>query len=153
MIRLTKQSDYGVVLMTRLACEPERFFNASELAAQTHIPPSIVMKVLKLLTGAGLLVSHRGVKGGYGLAYPPAQISIAQIIRALEGPIALTECVERPGSCGLEPSCPLRNPWQHINQAVHQLLADISLAQILHPRPQIAPVSNPVAYPIYPMHT
>ena len=94
MIRITKQTDYGIVLLTYLAGHTERLFNAPELAAETHLPLPMVSKILKVLTREGMLASHRGVKGGYSLARLPEEISMAEIIAALEGPIALTECVE-----------------------------------------------------------
>ena len=94
MIRITKQTDYGIVLLTQLAATPERPYNAPELAAETRLPLPMVSKILKLLARDGLLISHRGVKGGYSLRAAPAEISVAEIIAALEGPIALTECID-----------------------------------------------------------
>ena len=94
MIRMTKQTDYGFVLLTRLAAEPERVVNAPDLAAETRLPLPMVSKILKLLARRGLLRSHRGVKGGYALARRPAEIHAAEILRALEGPVALTVCID-----------------------------------------------------------
>ena len=85
MIRMTKQTDYGFVLLTRLAVEPGRAMNAPELAGETKLPLPMVSKILKLLVRQGLLASHRGVKGGYALARPAAEIHAAEILRALEG--------------------------------------------------------------------
>ena len=93
MIRITKQTDYGIVLLTHLAANPERQYTAPELAAEARLPLPMVSKILKLLARDGLLASHRGVKGGYSLARPAEEISMAEIIAALEGPIAITECV------------------------------------------------------------
>src|SRR5687767_3559958 len=143
MIRLTKQTDYGIVLLTRMALHPERQTNAPELAAEAGLPLPTVSKILKLLTHQELLVSHRGVKGGYGLARPPAEISVAEIIAAIEGPIAITECIEHSpsaGECAQEPVCPNRSNWQVINAAVRQALYGITLAdmaQPLQPRPLV----------------
>ena len=97
MIRITKQTDYGIVLLTHLAAHPDRHFNAPELAAEARLPLPMVSKILKLLAREGLLASHRGVKGGYSLARPAEEISMAEIIAALEGPIAITECVSVEG--------------------------------------------------------
>src|SRR5436309_2720965 len=105
MIRITKQTDYGIVLLTHLAGAPERRVNAPELAAETHLPLPMVSKILKLLVRERVLLSHRGVKGGYGLARAPEEISMAEVISALEGPIAITECIDENSGCTHEPFC------------------------------------------------
>lgn len=136
MLRMTKQADYGIVLMTFCASRPDQRFAAPELAAETRLPAPTVSKILKLLAREGLLDSHRGVKGGYSLARNPEQITVAAMISALDGPIAFTECIEdTPGSCSQESVCHLRGNWQHINQAVRQALENISLAELTHPLP------------------
>lgn len=132
MIRITKQADYGIVLMTYLSRNPDKLYTAPELAIQTQLPLPIASKVLKLLARAELLKAHRGVKGGYTLARSPKTISVAEVLQAVEGPIALTECVEGSLSeCSMESFCPLQDPWQLINQAVHQALSNITLAQMV----------------------
>jgi FeS assembly SUF system regulator len=134
MIRLTKQTDYGIVLLTHLAGDPARHSNAPELAAETGLPQPMVSKILKLLAREGLLSSHRGVKGGYSLARPPQSISVVEIIAALEGPIAMTECIAHaPGSCSQEPVCPNRANWQILNDVVRAALAQVSLADMTRP--------------------
>jgi FeS assembly SUF system regulator len=131
MIRMTKQTDYGFVLLTRLAAEPGAAMNAPELAAETKLPLPMVSKILKLLVRQGLLASHRGVKGGYALARPAAEIHAAEILRALEGSVALTVCIEgSPGECDREPFCTVRGPWQRINKAVFEALAGVTLAEL-----------------------
>lgn len=135
MIRITKQTDYGIVLLTHLAAFPERQYNAPELAAEAHLPLPMVSKILKLLAREGLLTSHRGVKGGYGLARQAEEISMAEIIAALEGPIAITECISVEGDCSHEPLCPVRSNWQRINQAVRAALMGISLSEMARSRP------------------
>jgi len=138
MIRITKQTDYGIVLLTYLAGHTERLFNAPELAAETHLPLPMVSKILKVLTREGMLASHRGVKGGYSLARLPEEISMAEIIAALEGPIALTECVEVGGSdCSHQALCRVRGNWQRINEAVRGALEGISLAEMAQPEHQL----------------
>src|SRR5262249_30183936 len=85
---------------------------------------------------AGVLVSHRGTNGGYSLARDAAEISVAQVISALEGPIAVTECgTEVPGQCGLESLCPLRSSWQNINRAIRGALEGLSLSDMIRPTP------------------
>jgi FeS assembly SUF system regulator len=135
MIRITKQTDYGVVLLTQMANQPERVYNAPDLAAEAHLPLPMVSKILKLLTRDGVLVSHRGVKGGYSLARQPEAISMAEIIAALEGPIAITECIEEVGDCVHERLCPVRSNWHRINEAVLTALQGITLAEMVHPLP------------------
>ena len=106
MIRLSRLADYGIVVMTHMARHPDRQHAAPEIAAQTQLPLPTASKILKGLVRAGLLISHRGVKGGYGLARSATAISVADVIVALEGPIALTACVEHgPGDCDIEALC------------------------------------------------
>ena len=131
---MTKQADYGIVLMTRMAGEPERFANASELAGDVQLPLPTVSKILKLLARAELLESHRGVKGGYCLAREAEGISVAEVISALDGPIAITECIDdSPGECTRESFCEVRANWQQINHAIRHALDNISLAEMTHP--------------------
>jgi len=134
MLRMTKQADYGIVLMTHMAGDSARRFAASELASETHLPMPTVSKILKLLSREGLLASHRGVKGGYSLSRSPDEISVASMISALDGPIAFTECIDEfPGVCTQESTCRLRSNWQRINDAVRRALEEISLAELTEP--------------------
>ncbi len=131
---MTKQADYGIVMMTRMARYPERQVNASELAAEVQLPLPTVSKILKLLGRAGLLESHRGVKGGYCLALEAERITVAEIITALDGPIAITECIDdTPGECSQESFCGVRANWQRINHAIRHALENITLAEMTHP--------------------
>jgi FeS assembly SUF system regulator len=131
VIRLSRLADYGIVMMTHMARHPDRQHTAPEIAAQSHVPVPTASKVLKGLVRAGLLVSHRGVKGGYGLARSAAAISVADVIVALEGPIALTACIEHgPGECEIEAMCPARGNWQRINDAIRHALEGVSLQEM-----------------------
>lgn len=145
MLRVTKLADYGIVIMTLLASQGGASSNARDLAASARLPQPVVSKILKMLARNGLLESHRGIKGGYGLARRPEEITVAQIIRALEGPIAVTECTDRiHGDCGLETGCPVRTNWHLINQAIYQSLEKISLAQMTQPlRQQLVNLADP----------
>ncbi|HVS15235.1 MAG TPA: SUF system Fe-S cluster assembly regulator [Thermoanaerobaculia bacterium] len=134
MIRLTKQTDYGIVLLSQIAVAADRLLTAPDLAHETHLPLPMVSKILKALTRAGLLVSQRGAKGGYALAQPARDVSVAAIIAALEGPIAITECVEeREDGCTYEGTCRVRGNWQRINHAVRDALEGISLEEMAEP--------------------
>ena len=131
MIRLSKLADYGIVIVTQLARQPGRIHTAPEIAAATHIPQPMVSKILKALARGGVLASTRGAKGGYGLARPADAISVADVITALEGPIALTSCIEdAPGCCDIEALCPARANWQRINDAIRRALEGISVAEM-----------------------
>jgi len=133
MIRITKLTDYGIVLLTHLAVQADRQLNAPELAAETQLSLPMVSKILKILVREGLLASHRGVKGGYSLGRLPEEITMAEIISALEGPIAITECIEVSSDCSHEQLCPVRSNWQRINEAVRGALEGITLAEMTSP--------------------
>ncbi len=131
MLRMTKQADYGFVLLSRLAADPDRVVNAPDLAAETRLPVPTVSKILKLLAKGGVLRSSRGVHGGYSLAKGPHEISAAELLTALEGPVALTVCIEgSPGECDHETYCQVRGHWQSINQALEEALGRITLAEL-----------------------
>jgi len=131
MIRLTKIADYGVVLMSHIAAEPGHLHTATALSREAHVAVPTVSKVLKILQRSGLLVSHRGATGGYALAREPGDISVAEVISAMEGPIAVTECVEdSPGECSVEDVCRIRGSWQRINDAVRAALEGINLEEM-----------------------
>lgn len=141
MIRITKTTDYGIVLLTHMAESPEQRYNAPELAQDTQLPLPMVSKILKLLARENLLDSHRGVHGGYALARGPRDITVSEIIAALEGPIAITECIDDgPGECSQEAVCPLRSNWQLINTAIRSALDGLRLSDMARPLP---PGSNP----------
>lgn len=134
MLRITKQTDYGIVLLTWMAGDPARLVNAPELAEETSLPQPMVAKILKLLARAEILESHRGVNGGYCLARPPEELSVAEVIGALEGRIAVTECTDdTPGLCSKEQICPVRSNWNRINLAIQDALDRISLAEMTGP--------------------
>jgi FeS assembly SUF system regulator len=137
MIRMSKLADYGLVLMTQFLRYEQggQSLSARQLAKQTGLPLPMVSKVLKALTREGLLVSHRGASGGYSLSKDPEQISVGQVLSAVEGPIAMTECLEQSGGCRQEPVCPVRTNWERINVALRDVLDAISLADMVEPLP------------------
>jgi FeS assembly SUF system regulator len=135
MLRISKLTDYGIVLLATFAGRAAgATCNARELAEATQLPFPMVGKVLKTLAQAELLVSHRGAKGGYALARPPETITVAEIIEALEGPIALVECSAGPGQCGQESSCHVRDPWQVIHSTIRSTLTHVTLDGLVRPR-------------------
>ena len=134
MIRLTKLTDYSVVLMSHLAADFDTLMTAPQLALETQISVPTASKILKVLSREGLLVSHRGANGGYALARPPKEISVADVIAAMEGPIAMTECADIGASeCTQESICRVRGNWQKINDAVRGALESISLEEMAQP--------------------
>jgi len=133
MLKLGKLADYGTMIVTVLAAEPERLYSAQELAALTHVSPPTVSKLLKQLTKGGLVESLRGSHGGYKLSRMPADITVADIIAAIDGPIGLTECSVHKGDCAVESTCGVRSNWRLISTAVHQALKSVSLADMAKP--------------------
>ena len=133
MIRMTKQADYGILFLTCMAGEPLReVFTARDLAEEYHLGIPTVSKVLKQLTRGSVLVGHRGIHGGYSLARDAEHISVADIIAALDGPIAITECAGAdPSDCRTEPWCPISGHWQRINKAIVGALEGITLAEMV----------------------
>ena len=133
MLRMSKLTDYGTVILTYLAGDPERVHSAKEVAEQTHLAAPTVSKLLKSLSHAGLVRATRGAGGGYLLTRPPGDISAAEIIDALEGPVAITECSATHSQCELEHLCCARGAWQKINHAIRVALDGVSLAQLQAP--------------------
>jgi FeS assembly SUF system regulator len=133
MIRITKLTDYGIVLLSHMAGEGKPH-NARDLAAAAELPEPTVGKLLKALTRGGILVSHRGAKGGYTLSRPSNEITVGQVIAALDGPIAITDCSGGEAArCAHELRCPVRSNWQRINLAIRDSLEGITLADMARP--------------------
>lgn len=131
MIRLNRETDYGFGILTLMAKAPKERFNAACLAEKRGLPQPVVSKILKQLTRSGVLVSYRGAKGGYGLARAPEQLTVAALIMALEGPIALTDCIEEGrGACQYGAQCTVSGVWNHINDVVSKALSEITLAEM-----------------------
>jgi FeS assembly SUF system regulator len=130
MLRISKLTDYGTVILACLASHPERMFTATEVAERTKVGLPTVSKLLKKLQRSGLVASTRGSHGGYQLSRPAAEITAARILDALEGPIALTECSGEHSTCGIAASCRVGHTWQRVNAAIRRALNDITLAQL-----------------------
>ena len=134
MIRLSRMADYGVVVMTYMAMRAHRTQTTHQVAQATGLPEATVGKLLKVFAREGLLESHRGVHGGYELTRAAEDVSVADIVTAVEGPIALTLCVDdHPGSCDVESLCPMRGGWNRINSALREALEGVSLAAMAFP--------------------
>ncbi len=147
MLRMAKLTDYGIVLLTQFAVRQDAApLTARELAAQARLPLPTVGKLLKQLHHGGLLVSQRGTKGGYFLARPAAEVTVAQIIEVLEGPMALTEC-QAPGVCDQERFCTVKPNWLVINRTVRNALSNVTLAEMARPMRPVVPLTLPSAAP------
>ena len=130
MLRLSKLTDYAVVVLVRLS-DMEGVQTSPGLAAATGIPEPTVAKVLKTLAASDLVSSQRGARGGYRLNRDLSAIPIADVIASIDGPIALTACVEGSGSgCESQGLCPMRGRWDPVNEAIYQALSSISLADM-----------------------
>ena len=136
MLRVTKLTDYATVVLTVLAARPDAVLSAPELADHAGLEAPTVAKVLKPLAAAGLVAGFRGANGGYRLARPAADITLVEIVEAMEGPLAMTECSVHDGQCGIEASCGVRANWRRINDVVADALRGVSLAQMLGPAPR-----------------
>lgn len=132
MLRISKLTDYGTVVLGHLAQQEARRASASEIAAATGVGLATVSKLLKALGKAGLVTATRGAQGGYCLARTAEQITAADVIDALEGPVSITECSSNDSHCGLEHVCNVGSAWQRINVAIRRALDDISLADLSH---------------------
>ena len=130
MLRISKLTDYGTVVLACLATLPERRQTASEVSERTRLALPTVSKLLKSFHRAGLVTSVRGSHGGYQLARPASSISAASIIDAIEGPVAITECSGDHSACDFESVCSTGGSWQRINAAIRSSLDGISLAQL-----------------------
>ena len=133
MLRLSRMTDYGAVVLSRLAEEGQgAVLAAPVLARELGIPEPTVGKLLKALAGAGLVASHRGTHGGYALSRAPEAITVGEIIAALEGPVALVLCLDgAAGTCGVEAQCPIRGRWDSVNQSLQGVLESVSLADMV----------------------
>lgn len=130
MLRVTKLTDYATVLLSEMARVPEAVYTASQLSERASVSVATTSKLLKGLVKAGICDSYRGAEGGYQLAREPKAISIAEIIEAVEGPMALTECGLQEGLCHNESHCQIRPHWQKINAVVRGALSNISLREL-----------------------
>lgn len=143
MIRLAKLTDYGLVLMTIMARDQKRpMHTARDLAVDSRLPLPTVSKVLKKLLQSGLLVSHRGTRGGYSLAKQARDIALAEVIAAIEGPFAFTECSsDVSGGCDLERNCPIKSNQRVISQVLRGALEKVALSDLVQPL-QLTAIKN-----------
>ena len=142
MLALTKKVGYGLIAMTHLARAPEgELYSARKIAEMFGVPTSLLMNILKELATEGLVRSVRGAKGGYCLARDPSEISLADVITALEGPIKLAECVtgelsaDSHNLCSIMASCPVADPVHRVHRKIYDYMNQLTLAEIAEPSP------------------
>lgn len=133
MIRIGKLTDYAMLILSQMAKEPDSILSATALADALHLTSPTVSKILKILTDAKIVGSVRGAEGGYHLAKPASSITVADIIAAMEGELAMTECCESANLCAIDSMCTLRENWRKINTMVHSLLARFTILDMLEP--------------------
>ena len=141
MLRISKMTDYAIMVMVELSASRGEVLSAHALADSSHLELPTVSKVLKLLVKAGLAESYRGANGGYCMERKALDISVAEIIAAIEGPIAMTECSVEDGLCAQEAICSLRGNWQRISIAIAKAMAGVSLAEMAQP---VNPAKSPL---------
>ncbi len=135
MLRITKQTDYGIMLLARMAELPAgRVLSTREAARWSGLSRPMVSKILKSLARGQMVASHRGVAGGYTLARRPQETSIAGVIRALEGPISMVECGVHSGTCDQESICPVKVNWTRINREIERTLESIPISEMVGSR-------------------
>jgi FeS assembly SUF system regulator len=147
VLRISKLTDYGTVVLAHLAGDPGAVCSAADVAAATGIAVPTVSKLLKSLARADLVTSTRGANGGYKLARGPREISAADVIDALEGPVSITECSASDSQCDYESVCNVGNSWQRINVAIRRALEEVSLIDLLRansPVPSLSFAGMPV---------
>jgi len=141
MIRISKMADYGVLLLGHFAQHDEVLTSSAELAETYHMPRSVVSNLLKGFSRAGLLESRRGLRGGYRLARPASEITLLDMLNAIDGPVHLIECAAGEGTppCCYEDVCPSRSPMQSVHRRLIRLFESISLAELMHAAQPVRP--------------
>jgi Rrf2 family protein len=130
MLRFTKRADYGLMAIHYIACQTdEGAVSAKRIAEEFRIPPELLAKILQRLAKRKLIVSHNGPKGGYLLARPQSEITVGQVVRALEGPVRVVSCMTHD-ECPQYTRCNLRGPVQKIQSSISQVLDTMTLDEL-----------------------
>jgi len=138
VLTLSRKAGYALIALSHLGRQPQRFCSAREIADCYQIPLALLMNLLKTLTQHGLVKSVRGAKGGYQLARPPEQITLADIVEVLEGPLRFADCVEQAdrqgcggGPCKVQNNCPVKSAIFRLNERIRSVLADVTVADVV----------------------
>jgi Rrf2 family protein len=155
MLRLTKKADYSLIALKHLASKyleskPGKLGAASakEIADHYGVPLPLLSKILQRLTREGLLVSEHGINGGYRLARDPGRISALEAIRAIDGPIILTDCFTEHKSCDHTERCPVRKPLRRIHEGILRLLQETTILDMLNDSEPVAPAAKVLLIPL-----
>ena len=133
MLRITKMTDYAVLILANLALHDNKLLTAKEIANQTHISLPTTQKILKKLNRKNLVISKQGASGGYSLDPETKKLSVATLLEKLDGDLSITQCSSTDDQCEVEDFCNIGNAWQMINQRVQWALNDITLGDLIHP--------------------
>ncbi|QLH42672.1 MAG: SUF system Fe-S cluster assembly regulator [Coxiellaceae bacterium] len=133
MLRISKLADYAMVIMNYMARQPTQLLSAAGIARQVPVAAPTVSKILKLLSEAGLVASARGAGGGYRLAKSPEEITLADMVTAIDGLPAITECSQSANLCAHDSICSIRGNWLLINQVISEVLESLTLADMAKP--------------------
>lgn len=136
MLRLGKLTDYAMLILSWMAKEPQAILSAASIAEALYLPMPTVSKILKILSEAKLVSSVRGAEGGYHLARVATEITVADVIAAMEGDLAMTECCESVNLCAIKSSCVMKANWQQINKMIHSLLSKLTIIDMTEPLPR-----------------
>jgi Rrf2 family protein len=146
MLRFSKKADYALMAMKHLALRGDRgSLSAREIAEQYNIPIELMAKVLQRLVQRGLLASHQGTRGGYRLSRPPRQITVADVIQAIDGPVTVTACSSEDGNCEQFAKCNVRDPLWRVRERILAALGECTVAELASDPPPApaAPRSRP----------
>ena len=133
MLRITKMTDYAVLILANLALHDNKLLTAKEIASETHISLPSTQKILKKLNRKNLVISKQGASGGYSLDPQTKKLSVATLLEKLDGDLSITQCSSNDDQCEVEDFCNIGNAWQMINQRVQWALNDITLGDLIHP--------------------
>lgn len=136
MLRISKMTDYGVVVLNKMVDAGAVRLSTEDLVQATKLAVPTIRRVMKALSDGGLVIAQRGAKGGYRLARAAEQIRIIDVVQAFEGPVSLTECTSDDVQCEIMDSCTLSSNWNGINQLLVQVLSSISLQDLRNPKRQ-----------------
>jgi FeS assembly SUF system regulator len=143
MVRISKMTDYAVVLLAQMVRREGLVSTTSLLVEGTGLPHPTASKILKMLVKGGLLTAQRGSTGGYALAKSAREITVADIVTAMDGPISLTDCAEGSSHvCQMEGTCPMSSPWNRVNRVIRNALRDVTLYEMAMDMPPQALKAN-----------
>lgn len=133
MLRISKLTDYAFIILSCMAFDKEQITSAAWIAHKTHLSLPTVSKLLKILAEKGMVLSFRGQDGGYKLAKNSTEITVAEIVSAIEGGLAMTECCASENACALDSLCTIKENWRIVNEMIFSVLAGLTLHDMIRP--------------------